>query len=286
MSDGTRPRNDDRAAVAERMLRLFDKRAEIEAVWLFPPRSRGSAGAAGSTDLGVLFREDATPADGNAWQDRMTQELGRAGVERPRVVLLEQAEATLRHRAIERGQAIFFRDALKVKEFRARTWMEYVDREAPMSQRIASMRGAGAKLSGDAGGHERVEALRQHTERIGATLRAGGDRFATDRGIQDSILFNLLQACQAAEDLFAALLARTGEGSEDALEQHDPFEAAIEGGLVPVDLAQRLAAVLRLRNVVLYRYAELDLGIVLKHLPNAIDALDELARTWESTVSK
>lgn len=286
MSDGTRPRNDDRAAVAERMLRLFDKRAEIEAVWLFPPRSRGSAGAAGSTDLGVLFREDATPADGNAWQDRMTQELGRAGVERPRVVLLEQAEATLRHRAIERGQAIFFRDALKVKEFRARTWMEYVDREAPMSQRIASMRGAGAKLSGDAGGHERVEALRQHTERIGATLRAGGDRFATDRGIQDSILFNLLQACQAAEDLFAALLARTGDGSEDALEQHDPFEAAIEGGLVPVDLAQRLAAVLRLRNVVLYRYAELDLGIVLKHLPNAIDALDELARTWESTVSK
>ncbi len=286
MSDTTRSKSDDRAAVAERMLKLFDKHSEIEAVWLFPPRSRGSSGAAGSTDLGVLFRENGTPADSAAWQERLGHELARAGVERPRVVLLEEAEATLRHRAIERGQAIFFRDALKVKEFRARTWMEYVDRDAPTGQRIASMRGAGAKLSGEAGRHERVEALRQHTERIGATLRAGGERFATDRGIQDSILFNLIQACQAAEDLFAELLARTDHAGDERLDERDPFEAVIEANLVPTELAQRIAAVMRLRNVVLYRYAELDLGIVLKHLPNAIEALDELARSWDSICTK
>lgn len=278
-------RTDDRATAAERMLRLFDRRTEIEAVWLFPPRSRASAGAGaiGSTDLGILFTAGGAPPDPSAWLERLTQELDRVGVIGPRVVLLEQAEATLRHRAIERGQAIFFRDMTKVREFRARTWMEYVDRESPTAQRIASMR-TGAGLAHD-WAHERVEALRQHTERIGATLRGAGERFAVDRAVQDSILFNLLQACQASEDLFAELLARIPDGLDDPLEERDPLGALTRLGVLPSDLAGRLAAVMRLRNVVLYRYAELDLGVVLKHLPSAIEALEELAAGWDELVA-
>ncbi len=268
--------HDDRGAISERMLKIFDRRIEIEAVWLFPPRSPAGAPGVASTDLGVLFTDGGAPPDPTAWAERLAQELDRLGVSGPRVILLERAEPTLRHRAIERGQAIFFRDMAKVREFRARAWMEYVDGETPASARIAGLRRPG--LASPVAAHERTEVLRQHTERISATLRAGGERFATDRTVQDSILFNLIQACQAVEDL-AIELASAPTAEEPGEDNDDPIGELARRGLIPLDLATRLGAVLRLRNVVLYRYAELDLGVLLKHLPAATAALTELAST-------
>lgn len=88
----------------------------------------------------------------------------------------------------------------------------------------------------------------------------GRERFLADRGEQYRILFPLQQAVQVAIDLAAHLLAdRPG---------HRPatlaglFDALAEGHLVADDLARRLAAMARFRNLLVHQYADLDPGRV------------------------
>lgn len=84
----------------------------------------------------------------------------------------------------------------------------------------------------------------------------GRARFLADRGEQYRIEFPLQQAIQIAIDLAAHLLADTPGHRPDTLA--GLFFALAERGMIATELANRLAAMARFRNLLVHRYAELD----------------------------
>ncbi len=90
------------------------------------------------------------------------------------------------------------------------------------------------------------------------TFAAQVDRatFVTDRGEQYRIAFPLQQAIQLAIDLAAHVLADLPGHRPDTLA--GLFIALGERGIVPDELAGRLAAMARFRNLLVHQYADLD----------------------------
>lgn len=90
------------------------------------------------------------------------------------------------------------------------------------------------------------------------TFAAEVDRatFVADRGEQYRIAFPLQQAIQLAIDLAAHLLADQPGHRPDTLA--GLFIALGERGIVKDELASRLAAMARFRNLLVHQYADLD----------------------------
>lgn len=86
----------------------------------------------------------------------------------------------------------------------------------------------------------------------------GRERFLADRGEQYRIAFPLQQAIQVAIDLAAHLLADRPAHRPGTLA--GLFDTLAEQGVVDRDLAQRLAAMARFRNLLVHRYADLDMA--------------------------
>lgn len=85
----------------------------------------------------------------------------------------------------------------------------------------------------------------------------GRERFLAERGEQYRIAFPLQQAIQLAIDLAAHLLADRPAHRPGTLA--GLFDALAEQGVVDQELARRLAAMARFRNLLVHRYADLDL---------------------------
>lgn len=84
----------------------------------------------------------------------------------------------------------------------------------------------------------------------------GRQGFLADRGEQYRIQFPLQQAIQVAIDLAAHLLADQPGHRPGTLA--GLFEALAQRDLIAADLARRLAAMARFRNLLVHQYADVD----------------------------
>lgn len=84
----------------------------------------------------------------------------------------------------------------------------------------------------------------------------GRDGFLSDRGEQYRIEFPLQRAIQIAIDLAAHLLA--GQPGYRPATLAGLFDALADRGMLNTELAGRLAAMARFRNLLVYQYADLD----------------------------
>ena len=84
----------------------------------------------------------------------------------------------------------------------------------------------------------------------------GRDGFLAERGEQYRIQFPLQQAIQICIDLAAHLVAESAGHRPDTLAEL--FVALAERGLIDDDLAVRLGAMARFRNLLVHEYAEVD----------------------------
>lgn len=83
-------------------------------------------------------------------------------------------------------------------------------------------------------------------------------------------------AVDLAVEINAHLVASiTGEAPETARRS---FELAGNAGIVPSDLAEQLAPVVGLRNILVHRYVDIDLEVVAASVPRLLDLLPRYVR--------
>lgn len=97
----------------------------------------------------------------------------------------------------------------------------------------------------------------------------GRERFLAERGEQYRIQFPLQQAIQVCIDLAAHLVAESAGHRPDTLAEL--FVVLADRDVVDRELATRLGAMARFRNLLVHEYAEVDSQRVWEILTNNLD---------------
>jgi uncharacterized protein YutE (UPF0331/DUF86 family) len=123
--------------------------------------------------------------------------------------------------------------------------------------------------------------------RVHAVLPATPDAFAADRTAREVVLLNLFVALQECLALATHWLA--DEGLDVPSSYRDVFLGLGERGVVPPELAGRLAAASGFRNLVAHRYGAMDWSRVYRFASESGTGIlmfcDELASRAEESDS-
>ncbi|NOX92197.1 MAG: DUF86 domain-containing protein, partial [Gammaproteobacteria bacterium] len=95
------------------------------------------------------------------------------------------------------------------------------------------------------------------------------DELETDYARQDSIVFNLQRACEAAID--AAMHQVRIKGLGIPQESRDAFRMLEAAGLLSAELSSHMQAMVGFRNVAVHDYQKLNLAIVRAILGERLD---------------
>jgi uncharacterized protein YutE (UPF0331/DUF86 family) len=102
----------------------------------------------------------------------------------------------------------------------------------------------------------RIATVHDAVTRVRAVLPASADAFGADRTTREVVTLNVFVAIQACLDLAAHWLADAGW--EVPGTYADVFAALAKHGVIPRDLATRLAAAAAFRNLVAHQYGALE----------------------------
>jgi len=102
----------------------------------------------------------------------------------------------------------------------------------------------------------KIAAVRDATARVRAVLPDSVEAFTADRTAREVVTLNLLVAIQACLDLASHWLADAGWEMPGSYA--DVFAALARHGVIPSELAARLAAAAAFRNLVAHQYGVLD----------------------------
>lgn len=112
-------------------------------------------------------------------------------------------------------------------------------------------------------------------------LRAmGRDAFVNDQAIQDRAARNAQLAAQACADVALHIVAAAGHPTPETYAAGLAALATL--GVVPADLADRLGGAVRLRNLLVHEYLEIDHGRLFDELGWIDDAVTfaQLVDRW------
>jgi uncharacterized protein YutE (UPF0331/DUF86 family) len=102
----------------------------------------------------------------------------------------------------------------------------------------------------------KIAAVADATARIRAVLPSTADAFNADRTVREVVTLNLFVAIQACLDLAAHWVADAGWEMPGTYA--DAFAALGEHGVIPRELATRLAGAAAFRNLVAHQYGVLE----------------------------
>lgn len=112
--------------------------------------------------------------------------------------------------------------------------------------------------------------------------QVGRERFLAERGEQYRIQFPLQQAIQICIDLAAHLVAESAGHRPDTLAEL--FTTLAERGTIDGDLAARLGAMARFRNLLVHEYADVDPKRVWEIVTHDLDDVDDFLAVVASLV--
>lgn len=116
-----------------------------------------------------------------------------------------------------------------------------------------------------------IAAIADAIARIREVLPADFTAFDSDRTVREVVVLNLFIALQHCLDLAAHWLADEGHTVPEAYRQL--FEDLGARGVLPMDLARRLAAGAGLRNLIAHRYGVLDWSRIFTIATHDLDDL-------------
>ena len=119
----------------------------------------------------------------------------------------------------------------------------------------------------------KIAAVRDAVERIRTVLPPDPQRFLADRTAREVVVLNLFVALQDCLSLAVHWLADEGHAVPQT--HREVFLTLARQGILPSDLAQRLAAASGLRNLLAHQYGSLDWNRI--HAIAASDLDDLLA---------
>ena len=118
---------------------------------------------------------------------------------------------------------------------------------------------------------EKIASVREAIDRIREVLPGERAAFLADRTTREVVILNLFVALQDCMSLAAHWLSDAGLDVPQSYAQ--VFLRLGERGVVPPDLAERLAAAAGLRNLVARRYGALDWGRIHEIASTRLDDL-------------
>jgi uncharacterized protein YutE (UPF0331/DUF86 family) len=102
----------------------------------------------------------------------------------------------------------------------------------------------------------KIAAIRDAVARVRAVVPPSSEALAADRTTREIVVLNLFVALQECVALAVHWLA--DEGLDVPVTYGDVFRRLGDRGVVPADLAQRLAAAAGFRNLIAHQYGALD----------------------------
>jgi uncharacterized protein YutE (UPF0331/DUF86 family) len=110
--------------------------------------------------------------------------------------------------------------------------------------------------------------------------RQGRASFVADDAVQDRVERNAELAAQACADIALHVAAAHGQQAPETYA--DAIHALARLGVIPADLAERIAAVARLRNILVHDYLDMDHGRLFDELSWVEDAtaFGEAVERW------
>ena len=106
----------------------------------------------------------------------------------------------------------------------------------------------------------KIAAIERCLMRIREEYRGHEVELATNITRQDSIILNLLRACEAAIDVAMHLVRVNALGVPQ--DSRDAFSLLDRANLIPADLSRRLQAMVGFRNIAVHNYQKLNLDIL------------------------
>jgi uncharacterized protein YutE (UPF0331/DUF86 family) len=110
----------------------------------------------------------------------------------------------------------------------------------------------------------RLRALERCIRILRELRERGRGAFLDDEAVQDRAARNAQLAAQACADIALHILAASGRGAPETYAQ--ALVALASLGVVPPALAERLAAAVRLRNILVHDYLDVDHGRLFDEL--------------------
>lgn len=104
-------------------------------------------------------------------------------------------------------------------------------------------------------------AIRRCLQRIREEFNQDAEHFATDFTRQDSVILNLLRACEAAIDLANHTIRVHQLGIPQS--SRDSFALLAKNSIITTELAEKLQKMVGLRNIAVHDYQTLNLDIVI-----------------------
>ncbi|HXH81773.1 MAG TPA: DUF86 domain-containing protein [Candidatus Tectomicrobia bacterium] len=128
----------------------------------------------------------------------------------------------------------------------------------------------------------KIAAVRDATSRIAAVLPTSADVFVADRTAREVVTLNLFVAIQACLDLAAHWLADAGW--DVPATYAEMFGALADHGVIPDDLARRLAGAAGFRSLLAHQYGALDARRIHDLATSGLRDLDAFCATLAARV--
>jgi len=105
--------------------------------------------------------------------------------------------------------------------------------------------------------YKRISGVREHLARLGTRQGLTLEQFLQEPDSQDVVLHNLQLAIQGCIDVGAHVIADEGWGVPASY--REIFQILRKRGVLPPDLAERMARASGLRNILVHDYLDVDL---------------------------
>ena len=122
----------------------------------------------------------------------------------------------------------------------------------------------------------RLQKLDDYVKHLRALQHASLDEYLSDQNLQAIVERKLQLSIQACMDIAGYLIAQLGLNAPES--PGNVFLVLGSEDILSRDLAERMAGMVRFRNILVHDYLEIDSAIVYGHLAEELDDFDRFAQ--------
>lgn len=122
----------------------------------------------------------------------------------------------------------------------------------------------------------KIAVFKRHLSRIREKNRISFEQFASDKDIQDILLFNLGQAIQNCIDIASHIVSQEDRGVVGSY--CELFYFLQDKGIIDAELADKMAGAVGFRNIITHEYARLDLRTAYDVVTNRYHDLERFVQ--------
>ena len=269
----------------ERLASYFRRTSyPVIVAYLFGSYARDEVTPLSDVDVGLYLDEPDFERRVQIYPTLLAEISQAAGDGEVDLIYLNDASSFLAYNII-RGRLIYCADELKRASLEAEIISRYLDEHdmheryyAFLRRRIAA--GKMGKRSPEMIDREAIYERLAHINRMLQLLKerrtASLEEFQRNSLLADATMYELQTCIEAMTDIGNHIIAAAGFRKPQ--ERSEIMAILAEEGVIPPDLAKRLAEAVRLRNILVHGYLKVAINVVYKVLRENLEDVEEFAK--------